>query len=142
MSVNYGANQTFIVVANPGYFISGVTIDGFISPSRFPPCRTYIYTFKNVTANHTIAATFTAGFNITASVGSPGGTISPSGIVYAPQMSNQTFTATPIPGYVVNPVWVIDGVNVHVYGGDSFTFYLVQTNHTIQVKFELSGSST
>ena len=52
VTVNYGANQTFNIVANAGYAISNVVVDntsqGAIST----------YTFNNVTTNHTISATF------------------------------------------------------------------------------------
>ena len=50
--VNEGANQTFSITANEGYQISDVAVDntsvGAVSS----------YTFTNVTANHTIHATF------------------------------------------------------------------------------------
>jgi hypothetical protein len=54
VSVNYGASQTFMITANSGYTISGVTVDGASAGAVSS------YTFSNVTAGHTIAATFTA----------------------------------------------------------------------------------
>ena len=53
------------------------------------------YTFTNVTANHTIAASFAIDtYTITASAGA-NGTISPSGHVTVNYGANQTFTITP-----------------------------------------------
>ena len=52
--------------------------------------------FHNVTANHTISATFvvnTGAYTISASAGS-GGSISPSGAVQVNAGANQTFTLT------------------------------------------------
>jgi hypothetical protein len=54
VSVQSGVNQTFTIPANTGYKISNVTVDG-VSQGAIAS-----YTFTNVTASHTIAATFTA----------------------------------------------------------------------------------
>ena len=52
VSVTAGSSKTFTITANSGYSISTVTVDG----SSVGAKSTYI--FSNVTANHTIAATF------------------------------------------------------------------------------------
>jgi hypothetical protein len=52
-SVNYGASQTYTIAAAAGYALSSVTVDG-VSIGAVTS-----YTFSNVTATHTIAATFT-----------------------------------------------------------------------------------
>jgi hypothetical protein len=52
VTVNSGASQTFTIAANAGYQIAGVTVDG----SSVGAVASY--TFTNVTANHTIAASF------------------------------------------------------------------------------------
>jgi hypothetical protein len=52
VSVNSGSSQTFIIMPNYGYHVSSITVDGnsvAISST---------YTFNNVTAGHTISATF------------------------------------------------------------------------------------
>jgi len=51
-TVNSGDNQTFTITANSGYHISDVIVDG----SSVGAVSTY--TFSDVTANHTISATF------------------------------------------------------------------------------------
>ncbi|MDD5194778.1 MAG: C25 family cysteine peptidase, partial [Candidatus Omnitrophica bacterium] len=54
VSVNHGANQAFSITANGGYKIQSVLVDG----SSIGAVSTH--TFNNVTANHTISATFTS----------------------------------------------------------------------------------
>ena len=54
VGVNAGSNQTFTITPSSGYTVSGVTVDG----SSVGAVTSY--TFSNVTANHTINATFTA----------------------------------------------------------------------------------
>jgi hypothetical protein len=51
--VSYGGIKTFTITPKTGYRIAGVVVDG---KSVGAVTR---YTFSNVTANHTIAATFT-----------------------------------------------------------------------------------
>jgi len=52
VSVNYGASQTFTITPSTGYRIADVKVDG-VSVGAVST-----YTFSNVTANHTIKATF------------------------------------------------------------------------------------
>ncbi len=52
VTVNHGANQTFTITANSGYHIADVLVDG-VSVGAVSS-----YTFTNVTADHTISATF------------------------------------------------------------------------------------
>jgi hypothetical protein len=54
--VNSGASQTFTITPNSGYAISAVTVDG----TNKGVLTTY--TFTNVTANHTISATFSGAY--------------------------------------------------------------------------------
>ena len=84
--VNEGANQTFTIAPTSGFEIADVLVDG----SSVGAVASY--TFTNVTANHTIAATFSAiQHTITASAGA-NGSISPSGAVLVNEGANQTFT--------------------------------------------------
>ena len=85
VTVNHGSNRTFTITANTGYTIANVLVDGASVGAVSS------YTFNNVTANHTISATFTANsYTITASAGT-GGTISPSGSVSVNHGANQIF---------------------------------------------------
>ena len=51
-TVNYGSSKTFTITPNTGYKISDVKVDGTSVGA------VSIYTFSNVTATHTISATF------------------------------------------------------------------------------------
>jgi hypothetical protein len=90
------------------------------------------YTFRNVTANHTISASFTIKtYTITASAGSHG-SISPSGKVTVTYGANQTFTITANTSYHISNVNV-DGVSVGAV--TSYTFSDVTANHKIRATF-------
>lgn len=52
VQVTYGSNQTFSISRYPGYIIADVKVDG-VSVGKVTS-----YTFSNVTANHTITASF------------------------------------------------------------------------------------
>jgi len=54
-AVNYGASITYTITPNAGYMIKTVTVDG---KSNAAAVASGTYTFTNVTAKHTIAATF------------------------------------------------------------------------------------
>jgi len=126
--VNQGANQTFAITPNTGYQISNVLVDS-VSQGAISS-----YTFTNVQAAHTIAASFTAlptQFTITASAGT-GGTISPSGAVLVNQGANQTFTISPNSSYVISNL-LVDSASVGAVS--SYTFNNVQAAHTIAASF-------
>ena len=128
--VNYGADQAFTITPNTGYHILDVKVDG----ASVGPVSTY--TFTNVIAAHTIAASFSIDTNtITASAG-PGGTITPSGAVVVNYGADQAFTITPDLHYHVADV-LVDGVSVlDELVDNKYTFENVDTNHTIDAYFE------
>ena len=139
VAVNEGASQTFTITPDAGYQIDKVLVDGSEVAAGGGS-----YTFTNVTADHTISATFKAtGENppvthtITASAAA-NGSISPSGAVAVNEGASQTFTITPNAGYRINKV-IVDGSEVAVNGG-SYTFTNVTANHTISVTFAVISS--
>jgi len=90
------------------------------------------HTFTNVTADHTISASFALNtFTITASAGA-GGTISPSGPVVVNQGADQSFTITANSGFSIADV-LVDGGSVGAVG--SHTFTNVTADHTIAASF-------
>ena len=91
------------------------------------------YTFSNVQATHTISATFSNQYTITASAGA-NGAISPSGSVQVTQGQSRTFAITPNTGYQVASV-LVDGVSVGAV--TSYTFSNVQADHTISATFSV-----
>ncbi len=123
--VTQGYSQTYTITPDTNYSIADVTVDG----TSVGPVSTY--TFSNVTANHTIAATFIASYAITASPGT-GGTISPSGQTLVVPGGSQTFTISANTGYVIANV-LVDGVSVGAV--NTYTFDNVSANHTISALF-------
>jgi hypothetical protein len=94
------------------------------------------YPFTNVTANHTIAASFAINiYTITASAGS-NGSITPSGAVVVNSGANQTFTITPATNYHVAGV-LVDGASVGAV--TSYPFTNVTANHTISASFAVTN---
>ena len=126
VTVAYGANQSFAITASAGYHVADVLVDG-LSVGVVTS-----YSFTNVTANHTIAASFATDiFTITASAGS-GGAIAPSGAVGVNYGGSQAFAITPSTGYHVADV-LVDGVSAGAV--TSYTFNNVTANHTIAPSF-------
>jgi hypothetical protein len=121
-----GANQAFTISADAGYHIVDVLADGVSQGA------TGSYTFINVTANHTISATFAINtYTIGASAGA-NGSINPSGSIVVNHGANQSFNITPDGGYNVANV-MVDGVSVGAV--TSHTFTNVTANHTIAATF-------
>jgi hypothetical protein len=127
-TVNHGGSKTFTIAANAGYWIADVKVDG-VSVGAVSS-----YTFSNVQADHTIAASFTAlTYVITPSAGM-GGTISPNTPQTVPHASSKTFTIAPNPGYGIADVRV-DGASVGAVA--TYTFSNVTGNHTIDASFAI-----
>jgi hypothetical protein len=92
------------------------------------------YSFPNVHANHTLAASFTAlgPFTISASAG-PGGAVSPSGAISVACGDTQTVLITPASSCQAITDVKVDGVSVGAV--TSYMFIDVQANHTIAATF-------
>ena len=132
VSVNCGANQPFSIAADPCYSIANILVDG----NSVGVVASY--TFSNVTANHTIAASFSLNvYTITASAGA-GGSISPSGAISVNCGANQSFTVTPAACNSIADV-LVDGVSVGAVA--NYTFSNVSANHTIAASF-IIGTQT
>ena len=93
-TVLYGGSATFTIAADPGYSIVDVLVDG-VSVGAIAS-----YTFSNVTADHTIAATFIQTFVITPTAGA-GGTITPATQQFVNSGGSATFTIAPNTGYSI-----------------------------------------
>ena len=125
-----GETQAFTITADGCYTIADVLVDG-LSVGAVSG-----YTFTNVQANHTIAASFTlTSYTITASAGA-GGSIAPSGAVAVACGADQAFTVTPDACFTISDV-LVDGVSVGAVSG--YTFTNVQADHTIAASFTLSN---
>ena len=132
-SVNCGANQTYTIAANSCYQIADVLVDG-ISQGAITS-----YTFNNVTAPHSISATFTQlSYTITASAGA-NGTITPNGATSVNCGANQTFNITANSGFAVQDV-LVDGVSQGTV--TNYTFSNITATHTISATFTAVSACT
>jgi hypothetical protein len=129
-TVSSGDSITFTIATNAGYHIQDVLLDDLSVGA------VNSYTFDNVTADHTIQATFSEdSFTITPTAGA-GGTISP-GVPQTVRFGDTiTFTIAANPGYHIQDV-LVDGISVGAVG--SYAFTDVRANHTITVTFAIDG---
>jgi len=125
VKAEHGKDQKFSIQANTGYRVLDVKVDG-ISIGVVSE-----YTFKNVTVDHTIDATFKIAHTITATAGE-GGTITPSGETKVDHEKDQKFTIQANDGFRILVVKV-DGVPMGAIS--EYTFKNVTTDHTIDVAF-------
>jgi hypothetical protein len=127
-TVSYGGSRTYNITPSTGYRISDVRVDN-VSVGAVDS-----YTFNNVSANHTITATFAIiTFSINASAGS-GGTISPRGTISVDYGSDRTFNIIPNTGYYISDVEVD---NESVGRITSYTFEDVTSSHSIVATFSI-----
>lgn len=124
--VDEGSNQSFLITPAGGFEVADVLVDG----SSVGAVSSY--EFVDVTADHTIAASFRAiQHTITASAGE-NGSILPSGIVLVNEGDDQSFSITPSGGYQIEDV-LVDGSSVGAVS--SYEFVDVVANHTISASF-------
>jgi hypothetical protein len=128
-AVASGGNATFTMTPAANYKVADVLVDG-VSVGAVPT-----YTFSNVTASHTIAASFApqAGttFTITPTAGA-NGTITPDGAQTIATGADLAFAIKPASGYYIDTLKV-DGTAVQPVA--SYTFKNVTANHTIEATF-------
>lgn len=124
-TLNYGGSQMYTISPQTGYHIVDVTVDG-VSQGAINN-----YTFSNVTANHTIAASFAIDTFVISTASGTGGTITPTSttVNYG---SSQIYTITPAANYFIVDVKV-DGVSQGPI--TSYTFANVTSSHTIEAIF-------
>jgi len=125
VAVSSGGSQAFAITPNTGYHVANVTVDG-VSQGAITS-----YTFTNVKAAHTIAATFAINvYTITATAWS-GGIVTPA-TTTVNYGGSKTFSITPNTGYHVADV-TVDGVSQGAIA--SYTFTNVTANHAITATF-------
>jgi hypothetical protein len=130
-TVNCGDNATYTITPATCSSIADVVVDG-ISQGAVSS-----YTFTNVTANHTITASFiTTTYTITAGSGA-NGTVTPSGASIVNCGTNNVYTITPAVCYHVDDV-LVDGVSQGAI--TTYTFTNTQADHTISATFAINAA--
>ncbi len=127
-TVNYGANRAYTITPSTGYYVSALVIDGATQPGATT------YSFNNVTANHTIIASFDVITLLITSEAGPNGTISPLGTTSVPYGGTQSFTITPDTGYEID---ILTRDAVTIAPTDEVIFTNVTTDHAISVSFKV-----
>ena len=124
--VPFDSSQTFSITPNGCYHIADVLVDS----SSVGAVSSYL--FNNVTASHTIRATFAQDvLTVTASAGTYG-TIAPSGTLLVNCGSDQSFNMIPDQWYHVKDV-LVDGSSVGAV--TNYTMSNVTANRTISATF-------
>lgn len=129
-TVAQGGSQIYSITPAPLYEIATLLIDGG------GVAATTTYTFVNVTANHTISATFSllpVTHTITSSAGA-NGAIVPLGAIVVADGASQAFNINPDFGFYTSAL-LVDGGPVST--SSPYTFTNVTGNHTISATFAL-----
>ena len=125
--VDGGKDLTFTFTHHGYNYSPLVSVDG----AAPVPVVGDILTLKNITATHTVAASFIRTPRISSSNVGTGGIIRPTGAM-VPYGTSQTFSITPSAGHTIQSVSV-DGVPISVT--NTHTFTNVTTDHTISATF-------
>jgi len=134
--VNCGDSITFTMTPATGYHVSGVYVDSVTSVGAVTS-----YTFRNVTAIHTIDAFFAINqHDITASADTAHGSIAPQGDNTVNYGDSIRFTIIPHTGYHVSGVY-IDNADTSVGAVPSYTFRNVTADHMISAFFDIDQYS-
>lgn len=128
----HGTDVVYSIVADLGYFISSVTVDGVdINMPINDELTTGSYTFYNINDNHTISATFAPKmYTVTVNAGQHG-EITPGTGEFA-YGTTPLFHITPDAGYGIVDV-TVDGASVGAV--NAYTFPALTADHTIAATF-------
>lgn len=125
ITVSYDSSQAFSMYPAEGYLIQDVLVDG----KSIGAISSYI--FSKIQTDHQISVIF-AQPKITATAGE-NGQILPSGEIYVPSNSDQTFTITPIKDYEIDDV-LIDGISIGSVSQP--TLWNIADDHSIHAIFK------
>lgn len=136
-TVDEGSSVSFTLSPEAGYVVSTIKLDGALQPISNP------FVLNNVQSNHTIEVNFDEGvtvpnyYDITI-LQNTGGSISPAGnqgVLELIEGSQQTFTWTLDPGYIVQDL-IVDGLSQGPQS--SYSFSNISSHHTIEVLYSLA----
>lgn len=134
VSVAHGTNQAFDIEAASGYHIASLLVNG-TEVAEAAGVASHTYTFSNVTAAQTIAATFAINtYTITVTAGE-NGTTTPAANQTVNHGGEVVFTIAANEGYHIKDV-LVDGVSVGAVA--SYTFTNVTVDASIETQFEVN----
>lgn len=140
-TITYGGEQTYLIIANTGYHLERVVIDGVeIDKNQLEEILNNGYSFVNITQNHTIYAEFSINsYTINASTNG-NGQISPVGNSTFKYGDNTRYQITANKGYKIKNVFIDDAAlftdaidDLKTY---NYSFESICDNHEIYVEFE------
>jgi len=134
IKVNKGDDKVFTIIADDGYQIINVKIDG-TSFDNIGQTDNYIYTFADIQANHTIEVSFIQQFTIKTSAGD-NGSIEPEGEISVLKGESQTFTITPDICYQIEKI--IINATEDIETESPYIVDDIQEDYSIEVSFILS----
>ena len=140
--VREGGNANFTFLANTGYHVSSITVDGTpLTGAALQDAIANGYTFFNVNANHTISVMFEINtYTITikqsanGSITATGGVSDNNGVITVQHGQNLYVTITPNQGYAIVKL-IVDGMAVTSGNMSGYTFVNVDGNHTFTAEF-------
>ncbi|GFO69659.1 hypothetical protein GMLC_32380 [Geomonas limicola] len=126
-----GVSQSYTVTPNAGYYVASVTVDGAAVVKNIVGGLGYSYTFTNLAASHTIAASFAVRSYHLVSTAGTGGSVTPAD-AWVQYQGSQAIAITPATGYQVADVQV-DGKSAGAVS--SYTFSSLNADHTLNATF-------
>jgi hypothetical protein len=137
VEVTNGNSQAFTITPDSGYLVDDVVVVENGATNSLGSVTDY--TFTNVIADGSITASFVAEppptWTITASAGE-NGSIDPAGIVEVTNGNSQAFTITPVSGYLVDDVVVVENGATNSLGSvTGYTFTNVIADGSITASF-------
>ncbi|MBQ6275552.1 MAG: fibronectin type III domain-containing protein [Bacteroidales bacterium] len=129
VSVLSGEDQSFVIVADGGYHIASVTVDGVDVTSEL---LNGVYTFAGVTEAHTINAEFEIN-TYTVVAYAQGGTITPNGSIVVNHGDDITLEFAPDEEYELFN-FMLDNQSIEV-DGNTFVLDSITSDHVLVVVF-------
>ena len=129
-TVEPGEGQLFSITPHDGYQITEVLVDGGSVGV------VTAYTFNDVSASHTISASFEILCHTITGTAGPNGSISPAGQVAVRNNEDQIFSILPGTDSTIADV-LVDGASVGAV--TSYTFTDVTGNHVITASFQMAN---
>ena len=127
VSTNQGVNKPFAITPNTGFVVADVLVDG-VSVGAVSE-----YTFTNVSANHSISASFAVKTYLVDAMAGPNGSITPAGGSTVNHGTDLEYNITPATGYYVAQV-LVDGISAGPV--EYYAFTTITDDHTIEVTFD------